>query len=131
VNNAAKQETHSHDKKKVRKNTAKHRGLDKLNFVSLESNNADNQFDGVSESCVEQATQGVTKLQGEFFGRKRQDSGEWNNSEEVDGEDGSGTPTHLTSDDAERHHNQKKVDIVYSTVLDGYAHEYGGVQTYC
>jgi predicted molibdopterin-dependent oxidoreductase YjgC len=129
MNDTAEQEAHSHDQKKVRENTTKHRGLDELNFVSLESNNADlyvrlvviqevklgalyNKFHGISKGSVQESTKSLTKLHRELFCRKRQNSSEWDNSEEVDGENGSGAPAHLASDNTERYHDKKKVDIV-------------------
>ena len=130
MNDTTEQEAHSHDQEKVRKNATKHRGLDELNFVSLESNNADlnerlvviyevkvgasyNKFHGISEGSIQESTKSLTKLHRELFCRKRQHSSEWDNSEEVDGKNGSRTPAHLTSNNTKRYHDQEKIDIVY------------------
>jgi hypothetical protein len=71
-----------------------------------------NEFDGISEGRIEQATQRLAQLGRELFGRKAQQTREWYDGNEIEDEDDGGVPADSAGDDAKRHEDEKHVDIV-------------------
>lgn len=92
-----------------------------------------NQFDGISKGRVQEATERLAEADRNLFRGKGQDGGEGDDGEEIDGKDGLGAPSKLAGDDANGHHDEKKVDIVcgrinrrsaaVSNIRGGYNHK--------
>lgn len=80
--------------------------------VSGPRGSTNNQLDGVPKRGVQQSSQGVAQPHGDLLRRERQDGGQRDDGEEVEREDGRGSPVELTGDDAERHDDEQEVDIV-------------------
>lgn len=97
------------------------------------SERAHNQLDRISKSGIKQSAQRLAQLHRDFFGRKRQNGGKRNDGEEVDGKDSGGIPAHLTSNDANRHHDEEEVHIVCETqpCLSAIAYAGRRIVTYC
>lgn len=123
MDETSEEEAHSHDKQQVGQDGTKHGGLYHRDLTILECDDADllsvsvapvdrnwssthNQFNRVSKGGVEKSAHGLAQLQGDFFGRKRENGGERDDGEEIDGKDGSRAPAHHTSDNANGHHGQ-------------------------
>lgn len=71
-----------------------------------------NQLDGISKRRIQKSAHGLAQLQGNLLGRKRQDGGERDDGEEVDGEDSGRVPLVGAGDDANGHGQEQEVDIV-------------------
>lgn len=71
-----------------------------------------NQLDGIPKRGVQQSSERLAQPHGDLLRRERQDGGQRDDSEEVEREDGGGSPVELTGDDAERHDDEQEVDIV-------------------
>lgn len=86
------------------------------------------QLDSIAKGGVEETTHGLTQLDRDLLGSEGEDSGEGDDGEEVDDEDGGGAPAHGTGDDAEGHRGEQEVDIVWTMARkkSGLAHSIQG-----
>lgn len=55
-----KEEAHAHDEQQIGKYTANQRGLNNRDFVLIQSDDGDNELDCVSETGVQQTTEGFS-----------------------------------------------------------------------
>jgi len=92
VPDSSKEKAHAQNEKQVREDGPEHGGLDNLNLAIAKGDNADNQFNGVSERRIQEPAQSFTQSHGDFFRRKREDRGEGDDGEEVEDEDSVGVP---------------------------------------
>lgn len=85
---AAEEETHTQDQEEVREDRADEGGLDDGDFVFCQGDHGDDDFDRITECCVEEATEGFADAEGNFFGCVGEEGGEGDDGDEVDDEDG-------------------------------------------
>lgn len=75
-----------------------------------------NEFDGISECSIEQATKGLTQLGRDLFSRERKDSGERDNGKEIDHEDSYGVPVGFAGNDADWNKDKENIDGAYRAI---------------
>lgn len=74
-----------------------------LAIIGEEGPSTYNQFNSVTKRRIEKTTHRLAELHGNLFCGERQDSSQWDNGKEVDGEDGGGAPAKYASGDANGH----------------------------
>lgn len=68
-----------------------------------------NKFDGIAKCSIQQASEGLSQTFGYLFRSERQDRSQGYNSQEVQGEDGSGIQSLLTGNKTDRNEDQEDV----------------------
>jgi hypothetical protein len=85
--------------------------LDNHDLLLSQSNDRDNEFDGVSETGVQQTTKSLSDVESQFLCRERQHCRKWNNGQEIDNEDHDSVHAlHFVQSDTDRNEDQHKVD---------------------
>lgn len=82
--------THTEDEQYVGEDTTDHGGLDNVEFTLDQSENGDEQLDGVTKRRVEQTSPGITEPAGELLCGITQTTGERHDAQERGDEDGHG-----------------------------------------
>jgi hypothetical protein len=81
----SREETTSEDQQRVTEDGPDHAGLHQPDFPLHQSQDTDEEFDGVSESSVQETTESVAGPESQLLGRERQQGCERDDGEE--GED--------------------------------------------
>lgn len=69
------------------------------------------KFDSISKGGVEEATKGLTQLDGDFFSSKREDRSQGDDCEEVESEDSGSTPIEHASNNPKRYEDKQHIHI--------------------
>jgi hypothetical protein len=80
--------SHTQDEQHITEQTSKKGALDEGEVAFAESDSGDNEFDDISQGCVQQSADGLAGPQCDLFGSETQKGGERNDSESGDDEDG-------------------------------------------
>lgn len=130
----AEEETHAHNKEQVGQNRSEHRGLNDLNLVILQCDNADlcnryvsqpcpidqvlslgmahDQLHSITKRGIEQASHCLAELQRDLLGSVRQDCSERYDGEEVDRENSGRVPARSAGNNANGDSDEEEVHVV-------------------
>lgn len=104
------EEAEAHDEQQVGEDGSDERGLDDFDFVVGERNDGNDEFDGVAKGGVEQAAEGLTSAQGDFFRGEAQHGSEGDDGDEVDDKDSNFVYAGVVEGDADRGGEDEEVD---------------------
>jgi hypothetical protein len=83
----SREETTPEDQQRVTENGPDHAGLNQPDLPLHQGEDADEEFDGVSESSVQETTESVAGSESQLLGCERQQGCERNDGEEGEDED--------------------------------------------
>lgn len=113
---AAQQKGHTHDEQQVSQDRAQKRGLHDSNLVLDQSDDENDQLDGVAKGDVDQRADGVTQAASHALGSMAQQTRQGNDSDRVHCEDNSRTETCGLDGNAHWYKDQEDIN---PTVADG------------
>lgn len=96
----------------IGQDAAEHATLHDANLALPQCDNADDQFNRISERGIHQPTNRLAQLRRQLLRREGQQPGQWDDGQEVQDEDGDWIPPSGAGDDAERDKDEEDVGIV-------------------
>lgn len=78
-----------------------------------------NEFDGISKGGVQEAPEGLSEWNGEFFGRKGEEGGQRDDGDKIEAELGDWRPVEDAGEDSDGDEDQEDVDVVCLQDLPG------------